>query len=155
MSDALERFVIEHVSQAEQHAEPGRLFSYCSAGMGVLGRVIEVLRGTTYNQALRRDLTDPLGLDEVVVDVGEAPAYRTAIGHVSAGPGAPLRPLRTWAVMPASNPAAGNQLAMPAHGLALFAKMHMAGGLAPDGTRLIVGRSLPAACANRMSTSGR
>ena len=87
--DALERFVTEHVSQAAQHAEPGRFFSYCSAGMGVLGRVIEVLRGTTYNQALRRYLTDPLGLDEVVVDVGEAPAYRTAIGHVSAGPGAP------------------------------------------------------------------
>ena len=135
--DALERFVTEHVSQAEQHAEPGRFFSYCSAGMGVLGRVIEVLRGTTYNRALRRYLTDPLGLDEVVVDVGEAPAYRTAIGHVSAGPGAPLRPLRTWAVMPASNPAAGNQLAMPAHGLALFARMHLADGLAPDGTRLL------------------
>ena len=102
--DALDRFVTEHVSQAEQHAEPGRFFSYCSAGMGVLGRVVEVLRGMTFNQALRRHLTDPLGLDEVVVDAGEAPAFRTAIGHVSAGPGAPLRPLRTWAVMPALEP---------------------------------------------------
>jgi CubicO group peptidase (beta-lactamase class C family) len=139
--DALERFVAEHVAQAGQHAEPGRLFSYCSAGMGVLGRVVEVLRGTTYNQALRRYLTDPLGIDEVVVDAGEAPAYRTAIGHVSASPGAPLRPLRTWAVMPASNPAAGNQLAMPAHGLVLFARMHMADGLAPDGTRLLSAES--------------
>jgi CubicO group peptidase (beta-lactamase class C family) len=135
--DALERFVAEHVSQADQHSEPGRFFSYCSAGVGVLGRVIEELRGTTYNQALRCFLTDPLGLDDVVVDVGEAPAYRTAIGHVSAGPGAPLRPLRTWAVMPPSNPAAGNQLAMSARGLTTFARMHAADGLAPDGTRLL------------------
>ena len=119
-----------------------------------LGRVVEVLRGTTYNQALRRYLTDPLGVDEVVVDVGEAPAYRTAIGHVSAGPGAPLRPLRTWAVMPASNPAAGNQLAMPARGLTRFAQMHLADGLAPDGTRLLSAESR-ASCANRRSTSGR
>ena len=139
--DALERFVTELVSQAAQHAEPGRLFSYCSAGFGVLGRVVEVLRGTSYNQALRRYLTDPLGLDEVVVDAGEAPAYRTAIGHVSAGPGAPLRPLLTWAVMPASNPAAGNQLAMPARGLTMFARMHLADGLAPDGTRLLSAES--------------
>ena len=75
--DALGRIpVAEHVSQAEQHAERGRRFSNCSAGFGVLGRVVEVLRGTSYHQVLRRHLTDPLGLDEVVVDVGEAPAYR-------------------------------------------------------------------------------
>ena len=139
--DALERFVTEHVSQADQHFEPGRFFSYCSAGMGVLGRVVEVLRGTTYNRALRRFLTDPLGLDEVVADVGEAPAYRTAIGHVPAGPGAQLWPLRTWAVMPPSNPAAGNQLAMSARALITFAGMHLADGLAPDGRRLLSARS--------------
>ena len=135
--DALDRFVAEHVSRAGQHAEPGRFFSYCSAGMGVLGRVVEVLRGMTFNQALRRYLTDPLGLDEVVVDAGEAPAFRTAIGHVSASPGAPLRPLRTWAVMPPSNPAAGNQLAMTARGLVAFAVMHLGDGRTADGTRLL------------------
>ncbi len=135
--DALDRFVTEHVSQAPQHAEPGRFFSYCSAGMGVLGRVVEVLRGMTFNQALRRHLTDPLGLDEVVLDAGEAPAFRTAIGHVSAGKGAPLRPLRTWAVMPPSNPAAGSHLAMTARGLIAFAAMHLGDGRTADGTRLL------------------
>jgi CubicO group peptidase (beta-lactamase class C family) len=135
--DALERFVAEHVSQAEQHVEPGGFWSYCSAGMGVLGRVVEVLRGMTFNQALRHHLTDPLGLDEVVVHTGEAPAFRTAIGHVSAGPDAPLRPLLTWAVMPPSNPAAGSHLAMTARGLVAFAAMHLGDGLAPGGTRLL------------------
>ena len=135
--DALERFVAEHVSQAEQHVEPGRFFSYCSAGMGVLGRVVEVRRGMTFNEALRHHLADPLGLDEVVVDAGEAPAFRTAIGHVSAGPGGPLHPLRTWAVMPPSNPAAGNQLAMTARGLVAFAAMHLGDGRTPGGVRLL------------------
>jgi len=135
--DALERFVAEHVSEAEQHVAPGQLFSYCSAGMGVLGRVVEVLRGMPFNEALRHRLTDPLGLEEVVVDAGEAPAFRTAIGHVSAGPGAPLRPLRTWAVMPPSNPAAGNQLAMTARGLVAFAAMHLGDGRPPGGVRLL------------------
>jgi hypothetical protein len=39
--------------------------------------------------------------------------------------------------MPASNPAAGNQLAMSARSLIAFARMHLAEGLAPGGTRLL------------------
>jgi hypothetical protein len=76
--------------------------------MGVLGRLVEVLRGTTYADALRRHLSEPLG---------EALAFRSAIVHVRPGRGEPLRPLRSWAVLPASDPAASNQLAVPAGGL--------------------------------------
>jgi CubicO group peptidase (beta-lactamase class C family) len=135
--DALRLFVDVHVAAAPQHLSPGRLYSYCSAGMGVLGRLVEVLRGTTYADALRRHLTDPLGLEGVVANADEALAFRTAIGHVSPGRGEALRPLRAWAVMPPSNPAAGNQLAMPARGLVELARMHLADGLAPTGARLL------------------
>jgi CubicO group peptidase (beta-lactamase class C family) len=139
--DALQRFVEDLVSRAPQHIPPGRVYSYCSAGMGVLGRLVEVLRGTTYAGALRRHLADPLDVDGVAFDAGEALAHRAAIGHVRGDPGQPWRPLRTWAVMPLSNPAAGNQLAMPARGLIALARLHLADGLAPDGTRLLSSRS--------------
>jgi CubicO group peptidase (beta-lactamase class C family) len=135
--DALRLFVEEHVAAAPQHVPPGRLYSYCSAGMGVLGRLVEVIRGTTYVDALRRHLAGPLGLDGVAADAGEALRFRTAIGHVRRGPDEPLRPLRIWAVMPPSNPAAGNQLAMPARGLVELARMHLADGLGPAGVRLL------------------
>jgi CubicO group peptidase (beta-lactamase class C family) len=135
--DALRLFVDEHVASAPQHLTPGRLFSYCSAGMGVLGRLVEVVRGTTYADALRRCLTEPLGVDGVAADASEALGFRTAIGHVRPGPGEPLRPLRTWAVMPCSNPAAGNQLAMPARGLVSLARMHLADGIGPSGARML------------------
>jgi CubicO group peptidase (beta-lactamase class C family) len=107
----------------------------------VLGRVVEVLRGTTYAGALRRHLADPLDVDGLAFDAGEALAHRTAIGHVRGEPGEPWRPLRTWAVMPHSNPAAGNQAAMPARGLIALARLHLADGLAPDGTRLLSSQS--------------
>ncbi|GAA4736791.1 serine hydrolase domain-containing protein [Nocardioides endophyticus] len=139
--DALKLFVDEHVSRATQYLEPGRAYSYCSAGLGVLGRLVEALRGTTYAVALRRYLTDPLGVDEVAFDAGEAMGFRTAIGHVRPGPGEPLRTLPTWAVLPLSNPAAGNQLAMPARGLIEFAQMHLADGRAPRGARLLSAES--------------
>jgi CubicO group peptidase (beta-lactamase class C family) len=85
--------------------------------MGVLGRLVEVLRGTTYAGALRRQLSEPLGVDGVAADAGEALAFRSAIVHVRPGRGEPLRPLRSGAVLPASDPAESNQLAVPAGGL--------------------------------------
>jgi hypothetical protein len=45
--------------------------------------------------------------------------------------------LRVWAVLPPSNPAAGNQLAMSARALLAFGRMHLADGVAADGTRVL------------------
>ena len=79
--DALDRFVRDLVAQAPQHSRPGQRFSYCNAGFGVLGRLVEVLRDTTYEQALRRHLAEPLGIDELAFSADQALAFRTAIGR--------------------------------------------------------------------------
>ena len=135
--DALQRFVEDLMPGSRQHARPGEMYSYCSAGYGVLGRLVEVLRETSYATALRRYLAGPLGIEETAFCADEALAFRTAIGHGRSRPQAALQPLKVWAVMPPSNPAAGNQLAMSARGLIAFAGMHLADGLTPDGTRLL------------------
>jgi CubicO group peptidase (beta-lactamase class C family) len=135
--DALQRFVEDLVAVAPQQAPPGEMYSYCSAGYGVLGRLVEVLRRTSYATALRRYLAAPLGIEEIAFYADEALAFRTAIGHVRTSPGAALQPLQVWAVLPPSNPAAGNQLAMSARALIAFARMHLSDGLAPDGSRLL------------------
>ena len=135
--DALQRFVEDLVARAPQHSRPGELFSYCSAGYGVLGRLVEVLRESSYARAMRHHLAGPLGIQELAFCADEALRFRTAIGHGRPSPEAAQRPLKAWAVMPPSNPAAGNQLAMSARGLIAFARMHLADGLAPDGTRVL------------------
>jgi CubicO group peptidase (beta-lactamase class C family) len=135
--DALQRFVEDLVPLADQHSRPGELFSYCSAGYGVLGRLVEVVRRAPYAQAFRRHLSEPLGVQEIAFDADEALQFRTAIGHGRARAGAAQQPLRAWALMPPSNPAAGNQLAMTARGLVALARLHLSDGLAPDGTRLL------------------
>ena len=135
--DALQRFVEDLVARAPQHSRPGELFSYCSAGYGVLGRLVEVLRQMPYAVALRQYLAGPLGVEELAFSADEALLFRTAVGHDRPSPEAALQPLKAWAVMPPSNPAAGNQLAMSAGGLIAFARMHLTDGLAPDGTRLL------------------
>ncbi|TWP38330.1 serine hydrolase domain-containing protein [Leekyejoonella antrihumi] len=135
--DALERFVEDLVSQAPQHSRPGELYSYCSAGYGVLGRLVEVSREVPYDRALRHYLANPLGIEEIAFCADEALAFRTAIGHVRPSTGAAQRPVKRWAVMPASNPAAGNQLAMSARALLAFGRMHVNDGRSVDGTRVL------------------
>jgi CubicO group peptidase (beta-lactamase class C family) len=135
--DALQRFVEQLVAEAPQHARPGEMYSYCSAGFGVLGRVVEVMRDMSYAGALRRYLAAPLGIEELAFSADEALGLRTAIGHERMGREATLQPLKVWAVMPPSNPAAGNQLAMSARALIAFAHMHLSDGTAPDGTRVL------------------
>jgi CubicO group peptidase (beta-lactamase class C family) len=135
--DALERFVEDLVPHAEQRTRPGEMYSYCSAGMGVLGRLIEVERGTTYETALRHHLADPLGAHELAFSADQALWFRTAIGHARPTPHATQQPLKSWAILPPSNPAAGNQLAMSARALLALGRMHVADGEAVDGTRVL------------------
>jgi CubicO group peptidase (beta-lactamase class C family) len=135
--DALQRFVEDLVSKAQQYSGPGEMYSYCNAGYGVLGRLVEVLRRMPYQVAVRHYLAEPLGITQAAFCADEALLFRTAVGHGRPSPEAALRPLDAWAVMPASNPAAGNQLAMSASALLSFARMHLADGTAPDGTRLL------------------
>ncbi|MGI8767714.1 MAG: serine hydrolase domain-containing protein, partial [Propionibacteriaceae bacterium] len=60
-TEALQRFVDDLVSEAPQISAPGEQFSYCNAGYGTLGRLVEVRRAMTYEQALRRFVLRPLG----------------------------------------------------------------------------------------------
>lgn len=142
--DALDRFVRDLVSQATQYSPPGKRFSYCNAGFGTLGRIVEVRRGTTYEDALRRHLAGPLGIHELAFSADQALAFRTAIGHVRPEPNAPLRPTRHWALMPPSNPAAGNQLAMSARSLGRLGQMFVSGGRTAGGVQVLSGASVAA-----------
>ncbi|SDL19815.1 CubicO group peptidase, beta-lactamase class C family [Glycomyces sambucus] len=133
--DALQRLVEDEVPRLPQQEAPGARYSYCSAGMAVLGRLIEVQRGRPYAAVLRERLAEPLGITEIAFDANDALAFSTAIGHVPKGDR--WVPLPVWATMPESNPAAGNRLAMSVRALLAFGATHAADGLAPDSTRVL------------------
>jgi len=139
--DALDRFVRDLVRHAPQHSAPGQRWAYCNAGYGTLGRLVEVTRGTTYEQALRRFLLEPLGIEDVAFSASQALAYGTAIPHVHRSDTGELGPSREWALMPPSNPAAGNQLAMSAPGLLALGRLFLAGGVGPTGQQVLSGTS--------------
>lgn len=140
--DAVEKYLAT-IADAPQLFAPGERFSYNNAGFVVLGRIIEVLRGTSFDVALRTHLAQPLGLTHVATTAAEAIMFRAALGHIPGGEGDEPVPAPVWSLV-RSNAPAGSMLAMTARDLLGFARMHMAGGVAADGTRVLSAESVAA-----------
>ncbi|MFE1959362.1 serine hydrolase domain-containing protein [Streptomyces sp. NPDC059479] len=119
---------------------PGEMFSYNNAAFCVLGRLVEVLRGKPYDECLGEYLIKPLGLTHTAPSPYEAVMHRAAMGHLSSPAGDGPRPAPYWAT-PRSNAPAGSMLAMQSRDLLTFARMHIDGGLGPDGTRVLSAES--------------
>lgn len=109
-------------------------WSYCNAGFSIAGRVIETLTGSNWDTAMRDLLFTPLGLTRTVTLPEDALLHRTAVGHVHEGDEEPRR-APVW-VLPRSVGPAG-LIASTVGDVVTFARMHLNGGTAPDGTRLL------------------
>ncbi|MFJ8744192.1 serine hydrolase domain-containing protein [Embleya sp. NPDC127516] len=132
--DALELMTAGLATRGEQLFPPGSTFSYCNSGFDLLGRVVEVLTGRTWETALRERIVAPLGLAHVANDAAESILHRTAIGHLGGADGPVKAPIHH---MSRAGGPSGGMLAMSASDLLEFAAAHVRRGLLPDGTRLL------------------
>jgi dipeptidyl aminopeptidase/acylaminoacyl peptidase len=138
--DCIEKYVASLDGVAQNHPL-GATWSYCNSGFVVAGLVIEKLTGGTWDAAVRDRIFAPLGLEHTITLPEEALLHRAAVGHVSEGTGEPSR-APVW-VLPRSLGPAGI-IGSTVADLLGFARMHLAGGVAPDGTRLLGGSSAEA-----------
>jgi len=128
--DNLEKYVALLSDVAVNHPL-GATMSYSNAGFTLLGRVIEHVTGTQWDELMRERLFRPLGLKQTGTLPEEALLHRAAIGHL----GTPPAPAPIWGLMRSAGPA-GLIHATPREVLK-FAKMHLDGGVAEDGTRVL------------------
>ncbi|WP_233508196.1 serine hydrolase domain-containing protein [Spongiactinospora gelatinilytica] len=140
--DAVQRYVDALAGPARQLFPPGSQWSYCNSGCVVLGRIVSVLTGQTWEAAIRERIAAPLGMTYLATSPAEAIRHRVAMGHIE-GPGGELVKAPIWG-MPRSNAPAGATLTMAARNLLAFARMHQRLGLASDGTRVLSQESAPA-----------
>jgi len=115
---------------------PGEMFSYNNAGYSVLGRLVEVLRESTYDECLKERIFAPLGLTHAATGPYDAILHRAAVGHIELEPGGGYHPAPVWA-MARSNSPAGSMLSMRPRDLLAFARMHLSDGRAEDGTQVL------------------
>lgn len=132
--DATSRYV-DSLSGIGLIHRPGQLWSYCNSGFVVAGRVVEELTGLPYHRALAERITGPMGLRSMTVLAEEMLARRCAVGHVL-GPDDTVSVPRAVIMGLAAAPA-GSRTVATAADLVTFTRMHLADGLARDGSRVL------------------
>lgn len=142
--DCLEKYV-EVLGEAGQNHPLGATWSYCNSGYALMGRLIEKVTGKTWDEAMRERLFTPLGLDHTVTLPEEALLFAAAVGHDELE--GELVPAAAWG-LPRSIGPAGLVTSTVADVLA-FARLHLTGGVAPDGTRLLSEDSAAAMAAHQ------
>ncbi|MGH2685178.1 MAG: serine hydrolase domain-containing protein, partial [Actinomycetota bacterium] len=134
--DCLERYVASS-AELEQISPPGKVWSYCNTAYSTLGRIVEVVTEKVWETALRERLLEPLGLDQTVLFPEEALLHGTAVGHVN-DPANPAELIVTphWGLFRSTGPMGASIIASAADVIA-FARLHVDGGVAPGGERLL------------------
>ena len=118
----------------------GQCYSYSNAAFSIAGRLVEVMTGGTWFDAMEERLFRPLGMTHAICRPMDVLRHRAAIGHIpnpeSSGPNCPGYWQQTKRLYPTFGQApAGSTVTMRAADLITFARAHLSGGLAESGKR--------------------
>ena len=131
-ADALARYVAG-MPQLPQLTPLGQVFAYNNAAVVLAGHVIETVAGQPYEDVVRAQLLDPLGLDHTLFFSDEI------VGYTSWRPRTPSRTARWssrrcgWSAAHRCNPTGG--LISSARDQLRYARFHLGDGRAPTATR--------------------
>lgn len=131
--DRIAKFTAMMAALGQVHPR-GAMFSYCNTGFVAAGRMIEVADGRIWDKVIRSRIVKPLGTPAFSTLPEQAMRHQTAIGHLGAPGHLVVTPV---AYLAQSNAPAGSMPMARARDVISFARMLMAGGVAPNGTRLM------------------
>lgn len=140
--DALAKFV-ERMAEAAQEQPLGERVSYNNASLAVAGRIIEVVSGKTYEDAIKELVYEPLGLTEHFFFPWDIMIHRFASGHALHAEELVVTP---WYEARAGHPP-GTEHVSSARDQIRYARFHLGGGdgvLRPETVRQMQTLTTPA-----------
>lgn len=154
--DALAIYVRE-MAGLPQLTPLGSLWTYNNSGFSLAGRVIEVVTGQSYEEAVTELVLQPLGMNESFFFAQDVMTYSFVAGHFSEEEDPAPQVARPWALTRSAHSAGG--IASSVIDQLRYARFHMGDGTAEDGTRLLQAPALaemktPATQANLGSQFG-
>lgn len=147
--DALARMVAK-VAELPQLTPLGEAFSYNNAGFYLAGRVLEVVTGKTFEQAVKELVLIPLDMGHSFFSPEEVMTHRFVVGHEIFDKQPKVA--RPWPIGRAVHAAGG--LVSTVLELFRYARFHMGDGTAANGARLLSQESMVAMRTPRVSASG-
>ena len=131
---ALTRYV-ECMANQEQVSPLGKLFSYNNAGYSLLGRIIEIVTGKRFEEAIQEMVLEPLNLSNSFIEPTDVMTRRFVSGHAVSNMGANVIPL--WALSRSAFPAGG--IICDIKDLMAYARFHLG-----DGAKILSEESISA-----------
>jgi CubicO group peptidase (beta-lactamase class C family) len=123
------------IAEAGKLTEPGTVSSYNNIGWIVAEVILRRLTGRNFHELLRERVIEPLGLRRTVLSAQEAILHRTAVGGYPDGEGGHrATPQFSY---PTAWAAPGTTLITTVEDTIAFLRTHLAGGVTPDGHRLL------------------
>ncbi|MDC0000214.1 beta-lactamase family protein [Porticoccaceae bacterium] len=119
---------------------PGKNYAYSNAAFSIAGRLVEVVTGGTWFDAMEERLFRPLGMAHAICRPMDVLRHRAAIGHILSSNSSRSHTPDSWQQTKQLYPtfgqaSAGSTATMSAADLITFARAHLNRGLASDGKR--------------------
>ena len=121
--DCVQRYVAS-LTEVAQDVPLGGSPSYSNTGFCILGRVVEVLTGLTWDQAIAKYVSEPLGLTHTWTLPEEVIRFRTAMGHLTTSPTDAPKTAPLWE-FPLRGMGPCGAVSATASDVVAFARMHL------------------------------
>ena len=122
--NALARYV-DRCSLLGSVHPPGECYSYSNAAYVIAGRLIEVVLGINWYDAIEERIFKPLGMSHAVVHPSQVMRYRVAMGHEPDPEQTNSWRLTAQCYLPIGTAPCGAVMTMSASDLIRFAKVHL------------------------------
>jgi CubicO group peptidase (beta-lactamase class C family) len=132
-ADAIARYVAG-MAVLPQLTPLGQVYAYNNAAVVLAGHVIETVVGQPYEEVVRAQILDPLGLDHTFFFSDEIIGYNAAASH-DVQDGVPVVQPSWWRLWRTLNPTGG--LISSARDLLRYARFHLGDGRAADGAPVL------------------
>jgi len=136
--DCLERYVVA-LPGVRLDFLPGERSAYSNANYVLLGRIIELLYGATWDDALRSELLEPAGLRSTITRSEQLAGLPTTLGYIPNADGVPSIP--AWGGSRCYAPA-GSTPCTTMDDLLSFASVHLSQGRSHNGEVILSPRSV-------------
>ncbi len=132
--DNLEKYTAS-LGDLEQFTPLGEVFTYNNTSFNILGRLIEVVTGKTYESVIQELVLDPLNMKNSTFFPEEVMLNRFVAGHRWEEEEQKIAVVRPWGFERCENPCGG--LVSNVVDQLRYARFHMGDGSTPTGERLL------------------